>query len=62
MSVRKTYWARFIADKIHLTIVDDGWGGYGEATRKSPALFCNKGMARKQFEDVRKVEIVEVKK
>lgn len=56
-----TFWAGYIAGKLHCEDIDDGFGGWGQGWTKSPRLFTTRAEARKQFEDVRKVKIVEVR-
>lgn len=56
-----TYWAGFINGKLHWESIDDGFGGWGVGYAKSPRIFKSRMAARKQFEDVREVKIVELK-
>ena len=48
-------WGGFTEGRLHLESMDDHFGGRNE--RHVPALFLTRKEARKQFEDVRKVEI-----
>jgi hypothetical protein len=51
------FWAGFVGDKIDKREVDTGFGGYGEGHTRVPMLFTNRTNARKEYVDVRKVEI-----
>jgi hypothetical protein len=55
-----TAWAGFSDGAIDIREVDTGFGGFGNETIPVPALFKSKAMARREYEDVRKVEIREV--
>ena len=61
MSKESFYWAGFSEGELHYLDADTGFGGYGEGTTQAPALFLWKKDAKAQYEDVRKVRIVEVK-
>ena len=60
---RKTMfaWAGFNSDRIDVFDVDDGWGGFGQGRTDMPCIYRTRKEARKRFQDVRKVEIREVK-
>jgi hypothetical protein len=51
------FWAGFVEGKIHVRTVDSGFGGWGNSFTEQPALFKTKDEARKEYEDVRHVEI-----
>lgn len=51
-------WAGYLDGKLHWDIVDDFFGG--KNITKRPAIFTNKRHAKKQYHDVRRVEITEV--
>lgn len=53
-------WGGFTDNKLDFRIVDDGWGGWGQRRRTMPALFTNRREARRQYEDVRRIELEEV--
>jgi len=55
MMIKK--WAGFVDDKIHISEVDDGFGGYTGNMVKMPHIYNRKSDARKRFKDVRKVKI-----
>lgn len=52
-------WGGFTDGKIGLTLVDDFFDG--KNLRDTPAIFLTRTEARKQYKDVRQVEIHEVK-
>lgn len=56
----KIYWAGFSEGKLYEEAVNDMWGNE-ETFHLAPSLFKIKAEAKKRFEDVRKVKIVEVK-
>lgn len=57
-----TAWAGFSDGHLVWFEVDDGWGGFGTGRRRyEPQIFRTRKEAREQFQDVRKVRIVEVK-
>lgn len=47
-------------DDLFIDDVDDHWGGSHE--RKTFAIFRSRAAAREQFQDVRRIEIREVKR
>jgi hypothetical protein len=49
------YWAGFVNGRLQVDTIDDGWGG--KNMRRTPALFTSRREARRQFHDVRRVEI-----
>ena len=55
-------WGGFSAGKLCYLEVDTGFGGFGKALVKMPAIFKARELARAHFQDVRRVEIREVKK
>lgn len=57
---QKIMWGGFIADKLDIREIDDGWGGWGQQRRRAPALFTNRKAAREQYQDVRKVDLTEL--
>lgn len=50
-------WAGFSNGRLDVIQIDDGWGGFGDHTRKSPAIFSSKREAQKCYEDVRFIQI-----
>lgn len=55
----KTFWAGYVDGKPMVWDFNDG---YGAKDARGPAIYDTKAEARKRFEDVRRVKIVEVKK
>lgn len=55
------FWAGFTDGKLHVRIVDSGFGGWGDSFTEQPAIFKKRDDARKEYEDVREVEIKEVR-
>lgn len=55
-------WGGFCDNTLSMSEVDTGFGGFGtgEGTARMPAIFTSKAKARKQFEDVRAIEIREL--
>ena len=55
------FWAGFVEDKLYTSVIDTGFGGFddpnGSGRVRAPSLFTARADARKQFEDVRKVEV-----
>lgn len=64
MSKRKPYvrkcWGGFVAGRLHYTMIDTGFGGWGSGGMMTMAVFTNKAIAERQYEDVRQIEIREV--
>lgn len=52
-------WGGFCDDELEFMYVDTGFGG---SKVKVPAIFKTKAKARREFKDVRRVEIREVEK
>lgn len=52
-----TVWGGFVNGRLAWQTVDDGWGGAHQ--RRIPALFKHRVDARAQYQDVRKVTIME---
>ena len=57
---RRFAWGGFTSDKLHADLVDMGFGGFGQSKQASLAVFLTRAEAKKQYQDVRKIEIVEV--
>lgn len=57
-------WGGFTDGKLCILEVDTGFGGFntGKAHVAMPAVFKKRELARAHFQDVRRVEIREVKK
>lgn len=55
-------WGGFVDNVLHSSRVDTGFGGFGtdEAKAIMPAVFTSRVKARKQYEDVRAIEIREL--
>lgn len=49
--------AGFVDGRLDVIDIDDGWGGFGDHHRKSPAIFPTKREARKCYQDVRFIQI-----
>lgn len=58
---RRKMWGGFANGRLCIDDIDDGFGGLGNGLRKSPAIFPSRRVARERFQDVRRVEICEVK-
>lgn len=58
---QKIFWAGYSDGKLMLDDVDTGFGGFGENTTKMPAIFLTRAAARREYHDVRKVKVVEIK-
>lgn len=56
------FWGGFSEGKLHCSLVDSGFGGWGNTFTMQPAIFSRRDDAKKQYEDVREVEIKEVVK
>ena len=54
-------WGGFVNDRLHLRNIDTGHGGWGDHLTDAPAIFRRKMDARAEYQDVRRVEIREVK-
>lgn len=57
--MRNVLWGGFSEGHLHIDKIEDGFGGHHY--RLSPAIFISKREARLQYEDVRRVEIREIK-
>lgn len=57
---KKALWGGFSDGTLCFLSMDDRWGGEEHFTKK-PALYRTRREAREQFEDVRRVEIREIK-
>lgn len=55
------YWGGFSEGKLHVRLVDSGFGGWGNSFRLQPAIFKTKAEARLEYEDVRPIEIKEAR-
>lgn len=51
------FWGGFIDDKLDTREIDTMFGGPGERTVRAPMLFTSRTEARKEYKDVRKVEV-----
>lgn len=47
----------FVDGKLHVRLVDSGFGGWGKNFSHQPALFLRKADAQKEYQDVRPVSI-----
>lgn len=56
------FWAGFCDGHIHTDEVDTGFGGKGVTIVRMPKLFTSRTNARREYEDVRKVEVRVVSK
>lgn len=56
------YWAGFVGGKLDTLQSDTGFGGWGNNFHPMPAIFTSRDQARRQYQDVREVQITEVKK
>lgn len=51
-------WGGFADGKLDVWEIDDGWGGFGgSGSRRSPAIFTSRKVARQRFMDVRPIII-----
>ena len=55
----QTFWGGFSEGRLHVDVVDDFFGGSHHIMR--PAIFRTRKEAREQYQDTRKVIIVEAK-
>jgi hypothetical protein len=51
------FWAGFGDGKLMVELADNGFGGWGKNFHRAPTLFTSREEARRQFDDVRKVEV-----
>ncbi len=58
MAGRK-FWAGFTDDKLAIREIDTGFGGFGsgDGKHRAPMLFPSRAAARKEYQDVRPVEV-----
>lgn len=55
----RQFWGGFVDGKLDVCTVDTGFGGFGkDAFRKVPALFPSRALAKEQYEDVRRVNLM----
>lgn len=57
---KRTMWGGFIEGKLSQGRIDDYFGGSN--VRVAPAIFYTRREAREQYQDVRKIQIEEVRK
>lgn len=57
---RKTMWGGFSYGKLDEPLVDDFWTGHNERT--IPSLYNTRKQARARYEDVRRIELKEVRR
>ena len=50
-------WGGFSGGRLYSDEVDTGFGGYGNGTTKMRAVFDKRADAKKQYRDVRRIEI-----
>jgi hypothetical protein len=50
-------WGGFSEGKLHKILIDSGWGGFGQNENPSLAVFLTRAEAKKQYQDVRRIEI-----
>jgi hypothetical protein len=51
-------WGGFTDGKLHVRTIDTGFGGWGkDGFGKAHAIFKSRAAARKEYRDVRKIEI-----
>lgn len=60
MKKKTLAWAGFCDGNLHFTMCDDQWGG--KNIRLMPSIFKSKKAAQEQYQDVRRVEIREVRR
>jgi len=55
-------WGGFCDNALHVYEMDTGFGGFGisEGMARMPAIFTSRNKARKQYQDVRRIEIREL--
>lgn len=54
---RRIAWGGFVDGKLHAVLIDSGFGGFGQQKHPALAVFLTRTEARKQYQDVRKIEI-----
>ena len=55
-------WGGFVDDKLDVRVTSVGFGGWESLeTHWAPAVFKSRAEARRQYQDVRRVEIREVR-
>lgn len=54
---KRKFWAGFTDGKLHIREIDTGFGGFGSGKQRAPALFPSHAAARREYEDVRLVEV-----
>jgi len=54
------FWGGFMGGKLHIVPVDTGFGGFGDLSRM-PAIFSTRARARLEYQDVRPVEVRELR-
>jgi hypothetical protein len=59
MKLPKRLWGGFCDNKLDIREMDTGFGGFGsgDGMRRLPAIFTSRKEARKEYEDVRPIEI-----
>lgn len=55
-------WGGFVDGKLNMMLVDTGFGGWGKTHRIVPAIFKNRKSAREEYQDVRPVQITELRR
>jgi hypothetical protein len=51
------FWGGFVNNGLDTREVDTGQGGFGTGLTRMPAIFASRRDARREYEDVRKVEV-----
>lgn len=55
------FWGGFSDGKLDRQPVDRGWGGYNGELTTGLAVYTSRALARQHYEDVRRIEIHEVR-
>jgi hypothetical protein len=54
---RKRVWVGFQEGRPDYRMIDTGWGGWGEGGYRTIIVFTDKARARREYEDVRRMEL-----
>ena len=55
-------WGGFINNRLDRRVIDTGFGGWGKGLVLGRAIYNSKKAARKEYEDVRLIEVRELKR